>query len=53
MELSNAWRTQPFKYTWLRKVADHYTDSWQVIQDALVFAAKELKLIWIRNGVRD
>jgi len=43
-ELSNAWRTRQFEYTWLRTLAGHYADFWQVTEDALVFAAKTLKL---------
>jgi 2-haloacid dehalogenase len=43
-ELSNAWRTRQFEYTWFRTVAQHYVDFWQVTEDALVFAAKMLKL---------
>ena len=43
-DLSNAWRTRQFEYTWLRTVAQHYADFWQVTEDALVFAAKMLKL---------
>jgi 2-haloacid dehalogenase len=43
-ELSNAWRTRQFEYTWLRTLAGRYADFWQVTEDALVFAAKSLKL---------
>jgi len=42
--LSNAWRTRQFEYTWLRTLADRYADFWQVTEDALIFAAKSLKL---------
>jgi 2-haloacid dehalogenase len=40
--LGKAWRTRQFEYTWLRTVAGRYADFWQVTEDALVFAAKEL-----------
>ena len=43
-ELSQAWRTRQFEYTWLRTVAGRYADFWQVTEDALVFAARSLKL---------
>jgi 2-haloacid dehalogenase len=42
--LSKAWRTRQFEYTWLRTVAGRYADFWQVTEDALVFAAKDLKV---------
>ena len=43
-ELSKAWRTRQFEYTWLRTVAGRYADFWQVTKDALVFAARDLNL---------
>lgn len=43
-ELSNAWRTRQFEYAWLRTLYGRYVDFWQVTQEALVFAAKLLKL---------
>src|SRR5262245_35863275 len=43
-ELSNAWRTRQFEYTWIRTVAGRYADFWQVTEDALIFAARSLKL---------
>jgi 2-haloacid dehalogenase len=43
-DLSNAWRTRQFEYTWLRTVSQHYADFWQVTEDALTFAANMLKL---------
>jgi 2-haloacid dehalogenase len=43
-ELSNAWRTRQFEYTWLRTVSQRYADFWQVTEDALVFAGNMLKL---------
>jgi len=42
--LSHAWRTRQFEYTWLRTVAGRYADFWQVTEDALVAAARALKL---------
>jgi 2-haloacid dehalogenase len=44
VELSNLWRTRQFEYTWLRTMSRRYADFWQVTDDALVFAAKSLKL---------
>jgi 2-haloacid dehalogenase len=43
-ELSNAWRTRQFEYTWLRTLSGQYSDFWHVTQDALVFAAKALRI---------
>lgn len=43
-ELSQAWQTTQFEYTWLRTIADHYADFWQLTEDALVFAARKLQL---------
>ena len=43
-ELSNAWRTRQFEYQWLRALSKQYADFWQATEDALVFAAKMLKL---------
>jgi 2-haloacid dehalogenase len=43
-ELSNLWRTRQFEYTWLRTMSRNYADFWQVTGDALVFAAKSLRL---------
>ena len=44
VDLSNAWRIRQFEYTWLRTLTRNYADFWQVTGDALVFAAKMLKL---------
>jgi 2-haloacid dehalogenase len=41
-ELSNAWRTRPFEYQWLRALSGRYMDFWQNTEDGLVFAAKRL-----------
>jgi 2-haloacid dehalogenase len=43
-DLAAAWRTRQFEYTWLRTVSRRYVDFWRVTEDALVFAAKMLKL---------
>jgi 2-haloacid dehalogenase len=44
VELSNIWRTKQFEYTWLRTMSRRYADFWLVTNDALVFAAKSLKV---------
>ena len=44
VDLVTEWRTRQFEYTWLRTIAGHYTDFWQVTKDALAFAAKKLGL---------
>ena len=43
-ELSNAWRTRQFEYTWLRTLSGHYADFWHGHEEALVFAAKALQI---------
>lgn len=43
-ELSSNWRTRQFEYCWLRTLSDRYADFRQVTQEALVFAAKSLRL---------
>ncbi len=43
-ELSNIWRTRQFEYAWLRILSQRYADFWQVTSDALIFAAKTLRL---------
>ena len=43
-ELSDAWRTRQFEYTWLRNSMGTYRDFFHVIDDALIFAARLLKL---------
>ena len=43
-ELSNAWRTRQFEYTWLRTLTGSYVDFWHVTEDALVYAAKLVKI---------
>ncbi len=43
-ELSNAWRTRQFEYTWLRTLGGRYVDFWQVTEESLVFAARTLRI---------
>jgi 2-haloacid dehalogenase len=40
LELSKAWRTRQFEYTWLRTLGGRYVDFRQVTEESLVFAAK-------------
>ena len=42
--LGDEWRLRQFEYAWLRLLSGRYADFWQVTQDALVFAARKLKL---------
>jgi 2-haloacid dehalogenase len=44
VDLSNVWRTRQFEYAWLRTLSGRYSDFWQVTDEALVFAAKALKV---------
>lgn len=43
-KLSAAWRTRQFEYCWLRSLSGRYADFWTVTEDALVFAAKTLRI---------
>src|SRR5882757_10324878 len=43
-QLMEAWRTRQFEYTWLRTLSGRYADFWRVTEDALVFAARSMKL---------
>jgi len=43
-ELSNAFRTRQFEYTWLRSIGGRYADFWRVTEEALTFAAKSVKI---------
>ncbi len=43
-QLSDTWRTRQFEYCWLRTLSNRYADFGQVTQEALVFAAKTLRL---------
>jgi 2-haloacid dehalogenase len=44
VDLGNVWRTRQFEYMWLRTISGRYSDFWQVTDDALVFAAKAVKV---------
>ena len=44
VDLSNVWRARQFEYAWLRSISERYSDFWQVTDDALVFAARALKV---------
>lgn len=44
MELSNVWRTRQFEYTWLRTLSGRYADFKKTTTDALIYAARTLKL---------
>lgn len=43
-QLGTAWRTRQFEYQWLRVLSGHYADFWQTTEEALVFAARALRL---------
>jgi len=43
-ELAGMWRTRQFEYSWLRTLGGQYADFWRVTEDALVFAAKAMKV---------
>jgi len=43
-QLSDVWRARQFEYTWLRMAMARYADFWQITGDALIFAAKTLKI---------
>ena len=46
-ELSASWRIRQFEYGWLRTLGGRYTDFWRVTEDALIFAARAMKMkIW-------
>ena len=42
--LAELWRAKQLQYTWLRGLAGHHADFWQVTGDALDFALSTLKL---------
>jgi 2-haloacid dehalogenase len=42
--LSDLWRTKQMQYSWLRGLAGHHADYWQVTSDALDFAMQTLKI---------
>lgn len=43
-DLSAAWRTRQFEYQWLRALGGQYADFLRTTEDALIFAAKSLRL---------
>ena len=43
-ELSSVWRARQFEYQWLRALGHQYADFVQTTENALVFAAKQLRL---------
>lgn len=49
--LSDLWRTKQLQYTWLRGLAGHHADFWQVTGDALDFALTTLNIA--DAGLRD
>src|SRR5262249_30840621 len=48
--LGEEWRLRQFEYAWLRTLSRQYVDFWHVTEDALVFAARKLKLDLGTNG---
>ena len=42
--LSNSWRSKQLQYTWLRGLAGHHADFWQVTGDALDYAMSSVGL---------
>jgi 2-haloacid dehalogenase len=42
--LAELWRARQLQYTWLRGLANHHADFWQVTGDALDFALATLKI---------
>ena len=49
--LAELWRTKQLQYTWLRSLAGHHADFWQVTRDALDHALDSLGLE--ANGLRE
>ncbi len=49
--VSDLWRQKQLQYTWLRGLAGHHADFWQVTGDALEFALATLRLD--RPGLRE
>lgn len=43
--LSDLWRSKQLQYTWLRALAGHHADFWQVTADALDFAMTTLGIV--------
>ncbi|PKO86681.1 MAG: haloacid dehalogenase type II [Betaproteobacteria bacterium HGW-Betaproteobacteria-12] len=48
---SDLWRSKQLQYTWLRGLAGHHADFWQVTGEALDFALATMKIE--RPGLRD
>ena len=44
MALSELWRSKQLQYTWLRGLAGHHADFWEVTGDALDFALTTLRI---------
>jgi 2-haloacid dehalogenase len=44
LALSDLWRSKQLQYTWLRGLAGHHADFWQVTGDALDFAMSTLQI---------
>ena len=42
--LTTIWREKQLQYTWLRTLAGHHADFWQVTEDALDFALETLEI---------
>lgn len=36
--VAQIWRTKQLEYSWLRTIADHHADFWQITQDSLTYA---------------
>lgn len=49
--LSDLWRLKQLQYTWLRGLAGHHADFWQVTGDALDYAMASLRIE--DNGLRE
>ena len=43
-EFTNLWRMRQFEYSWLRTAGGQYSDFWRVTDDALRYAAKNLRV---------
>lgn len=43
-ELSASWRNRQFEYGWLRTLGARYTDFWRISEDALISAARAMKV---------
>jgi 2-haloacid dehalogenase len=52
LELWNVWKTRQFEYSWLRASAGRYQDFEAVTEQALLYAADELKLTLSPPAVR-